>query len=435
MVIRENDKGAHIPIISSISKAAYFLSTIPRNLKKAFSKEIRMPMIAPENRFNNLYGFNGQPNLEEKYLLLSRYDDLLNEFVVELINLKSFQVLHTWNPDLGFIFKDIHINSSGKWKNLLVNKSDDRFRLYHPILTKDGSLIFHGDSPLIKIDKNNDLVWVKDDTYYHHSLDLNEEGDLWTCVRYFPYAIDSNIVGTKYQNYKDDGIRKITVNGEILFDMSVSEILINNDMEYLLFAVTDNKFKRDPIHLNDIQPVEYDTKHWNKGDVFLSFRNLSLVILYRPSEDRVIWKSENNFFFNQHDVDIISDNRISIFDNNTKWFHSGPTVDGNNRIVIYDFDEDNYSYYLTESLKNEDVRTLFEGRSQILPNGDLFVEETLFGRSLYFNSDGSLRWVHINRRESGMLNRTAWSRILYLDRDIKNINKFLNTKSKSKKYD
>ena len=44
-----------------------------------------------------------------------------------------------------------------------------------------------------------------------------------------------------------------------------------------------------------------------------------------------------------------------------------------------------------------------EGRSEITLNGDLFVEETNYGRTLYFNSDGSLRWSHLNRSENGKL--------------------------------
>ena len=37
--------------------------------------------------------------------------------------------------------------------------------------------------------------------------------------------------------------------------------------------------------------------------------------------------------------------------------------------------------------------------SQIFPYGGLFIEETDYGRSLFFNSDGSLRWTHLNRSD------------------------------------
>ena len=79
-------------------------------------------------------------------------------------------------------------------------------------------------------------------------------------------------------------------------------------------------------------------------------------------------------FFNQHDVDILNDSEISIFDNNLKQSYKGRFVDGVNRVVIYNFEKDKFRFYLNEALKREDVRTKTAGRSQILPNGSLFIE-------------------------------------------------------------
>ena len=68
------------------------------------------------------------------------------------------------------------------------------------------------------------------------------------------------------------------------------------------------------------------------------------------------------------------------------------------------------------------------GRGKILLNGDLFVEETSQGRALYFNADGSLRWTFVNRANNGNIYRLGWSRILYSEEDIQNVNNFLNKK-------
>ena len=81
-------------------------------------------------------------------------------------------------------------------------------------------------------------------------------------------------------------------------------------------------------------------------------------------------------------------------------------------------------------MEDYDVRTVTQGRSEILPNGDLFVEESEYARTLYFNSDGSLRWSHVNRAEDGKLYRLGWSRILYSKNDILTVNSFLNKRGK-----
>ena len=133
-------------------------------------------------------------------------------------------------------------------------------------------------------------------------------------------------------------------------------------------------------------------------------------------------------FFKQHDVDILNEYVISVFDNNVKRFASGIKVDGHNKIVNYNFKTNQYSNYHNESLRKSDVRTITQGRSQILPNGDLFLEETDYGRTLYFNSDGSLRWTHVNRADNGSAYYVAWSRILYDKEDIKIVKDFLKSR-------
>ena len=97
-------------------------------------------------------------------------------------------------------------------------------------------------------------------------------------------------------------------------------------------------------------------------------------------------------------------------------------------IIINNILFNEYSSYLSNSLIKNDVRTKFQGRSQILPNGDLFIEETNSARTLFFNSDGSLRWTHVNRSDKGGLYNIRWSRILYNNDDIQIVKNFLLTK-------
>ena len=116
--------------------------------------------------------------------------------------------------------------------------------------------------------------------------------------------------------------------------------------------------------------------------------------------------------WNVHDVNIIDNNRISIFDNNRIYTYKDDIVDGNNEVLIYDFKNELITNYFNNSLIEYDVRTLSNGRSRIIRKNYLFVEETDYGRYLYFNPDGSLQWVYINRNKNGDLYKVFWSRIL-----------------------
>ncbi len=415
------------PRFRGISKKALFLVEIPVKVKRIiFNDDNRVP-----TRFPLLNGFDGKPNSKESYLLLSRYSGNLKEGIVELVDLTNFQVLHTWNPDIDKFNKSV--NNQEEFRYIKRDANNSRYVLTHPKLIEDGGLVFTDNSPLRKIDFCSNLIFQKYHDKFHHSIETDIEGNIWASTYIYPQSLPIEKVGNKVMGdfgYVDDGIVKLSPNGEILFEKSLSEIFIENGLEYLLFATGDiNNFLFDPTHLNDIQPVDFDGEFWKKGDLFLSLRHQSMVILYRPSTNKIIWKGTGPFF-HQHDVDILNDHTISVFNNNSKDFISGDVVDGNNQVIIYDFKTDKYSLYLDDSLIKNDVRTTTEGRGQILSNGDLFVEETNFGRMLYINSDGSLRWTYVNRADDKKTYDVGWARIIYNNKDINIVKKFLSSRVK-----
>mgnify|MGYP005632825681 CR=1 FL=1 len=411
-----------------ISQAALFLADIPANLKLMIIGDL----VTKEQRFTNISGFHGSTIEEEAYLLLSKYDGNKDKYlfhdgrsVVELVDLRSFEVKKTWRPDMDQI--NALVDNLPEFENLKRDKNAKRYRLWHPFLTEDGGLIFQDNSPLVKIDKNSQLVWQNQVDHFHHSIEQDHEGNFWVPTNIYPYQVDKRYVGLKRDTYNDDAITKVSPDGDILFQKSVSNIFIENNLGFLLFPIT-GFYTNDPIHLNDIQPVLTDGPYWKRGDVFLSLRNQSMIVLYRPSTNKIIWKGVGHTI-QQHDVDILDDHRISIFNNNLYLFHDGQKVDGSNEIIVYDFKIDSYSKYLDESLKQYDVRSTENGRGQILGNGDLFIEETDSGRLLYFNKDTSVQWQYVNRADNGNVYKVKWSRILYKPEDIKKVRKIIEAEN------
>ncbi len=412
--------------LGKVSKTALFLSEIPVNLKKIIKSQ--SSYLVNNDRFPELTDFNGIPNTRESYLLLSRFNGDLKEGIVELINLKNFKVLHTWNPDID-AFNEL-VPKINEFKYLKRDRNNSRQMLVHPNLTDDGGLII-GWGPLRKINSCSDLIFQNQNDDFHHSKEIDKDGNIWVPASIFPQKLPKEKVGRNADSengYNDDGIVKLSQNGEILLKKSVSEIFIDNGLEHLLFtSKTPNIFANDPIHLNDIQPVNFDGNYWKKGDLFLSLRHQSMIILYRPETNQIIWKGTGPFF-HQHDVNILNKEEISIFNNNSKFFVNGDVVDGNNQIIIYNFKTKKYSAYLNDSFIKNDIRTLTQGRGKIIAGGDVFVEETDFGRLTYLNADGSLKWSYINRSNDGKIYQLGWSRILYEKKDIEKTRNFLNTK-------
>ena len=410
-----------------VSKTALTLAEIPVNIKSI----LRGGDLVVEDRFPNLGGFKGTPNSEETYLLLSKYDGDLKEGVVELVDLRTFEILHSWNPDID-AFNDL-VEKVDEFKYLQRDANNSRHLLYHPVLTNKGDLIFNAQNvPLRKIDACSNLVFQNTHDGFHHSIETDIDGNIWTSTHMYPQNLPIEKVGRKIpkeNGFNDDAIVKLSPDGEILYEKSISRIFIENSMESRLSMVgTSHTFQIDPIHINDVQPINVDGKYWKKGDVFISLGHQSMIILWRPSSEEIVWKYESNIF-HQHDVNIVSEHQISIFNNNRKYYYPNKDiVDGNNQILIFNFDTDSISSYLSKSLVREDVRTISQGRSNILENNDLFIEETDYAKILYFNADGSLRWTHVNRADNGNVYRIGWSRILYTEEDIQTVNNFLINK-------
>ena len=403
-----------------ISRGVVFLAEIPLNLKKYLGFDL----LTNEQRFFGIKGFHGKPLEEETYLLLSKYDGDRKRSVVELIDLRSFEVMKTWLPDIKQI-NSLVDNSRPEFNNIQIKRHAERYLMVHPFLTEDGGLIFANHSPLVKIDKNSQLVWQNQEDVFHHSIEQDHEGNFWVPTSVYPYQVDKKYVGSEIGNYLDDAITKVSADGKILLQKSVSNIFIENNLDFLVFppGVTYNF---DRIHLNDIQPVLTDGPYWKRGDLFLSRRNLSMIILYRPSTNKILWKSLG-FAEMQHDVDILDNHRISIFNNNITNAYDGEKLNGHNEVLIYDFKTDSYSKYFDEPLEQHDVRTFTQGLNQILDNGDLFIEEQNFGRLLYINKDMSLQFQYVNRADNGDVYLVSWSRILYKPEDIKKVHKVLAT--------
>ena len=379
--------------------------------------------------YPNLNGFSGDFLKKKSFLLLARYDLDLQQSVVDLVDLRNFKVIHTWNPKFDEYNKLIdHID---EFEFLNRDKNDNRALAHHPILLSDGGLLIN-DAVLNKIDFCSNIIWQNFHDWFHHSLEVDTDENIWASTHLFPYHINRSFVGNgspSHKGFLDDAIVKLSKTGKIIFEKSVSQILIDNGLEPLLFSIGTPHFSSDPIHLNDIQPVLFDSAFMKKGDVFLSLRHQSMVILYRPSTNKIIWKSFGKVF-HQHDVDILDGNKISIFNNNSKNSVNGDFVDGHNEIITYDFSTGQYSSYLKGGLDANNVQTKTQGLSEILPNGDLFVEETNYGRLLYFNNDGKLIWSYLNRSSKGYVGLLTWSRILYNSDDLMNVDNLLSMKEK-----
>jgi hypothetical protein len=336
------------------------------------------------------------------YLLHSRYDGDVNHSVIELTDLSTLTVVHRIDLDADSYFaeadRSTKLRPTGHWRT-------PRFRAIHPLPVDGGDLLIKDHtSPLVRIDACGKRVWMKENDLYHHTTEPGEDGTLWISSHREP----SRIPGVK-DDFMDDTVINMTPDGKILYERSIAEVLLKQGYGYMLFG--HSPYLRDPIHLNDVQPVLEDGPHWKRGDVFVSLRHASAILLFRPATDEILWLRQGPWSA-QHDVDILDDHRIGVFNNNMHNRGDGDTVDGVNEILVYDFDTGSVTSPYKSWFERAEVRTESEGLFTLLPSGHLMVEESDAGRLLFFAPDGRIAAAHVNRAATGEISPQSWSRYL-----------------------
>ena len=404
------------------------ISSAPETLRKMIKrKSIFDDVVFPinDNIYENLKVFDKKLVVPspENLILITRFDGDLKRSIVEIRDLATLEVLHSYLPNIEEIFIKIDF-SKGKFRNL--KKTKKRFFMWHPSITDKGELIFQSNSPLVKIDFNSNIIWVNDEHNYHHSTNLDDEENIYVPSKLQPYSkLVSEYVGLNNAagnyHFEDDAVNILDKNGKILFSKSVTEILIENG--YLNRIFSQQRYEDDPIHLNDIQPVLKDTKYFKKGDLFLSLRNLSMIILYRPSTNKII-KAIEGEFYNQHDVDIIDESRISIYNNNVIHNYKNERIVENNEIVIYNFETNSFSKKFEKTFIENKINSNFHGLIDFLQDGSAIVEDRMNGRIFYLSSKGEVIWVFNNLNSKKQIYDLWWARVLDVKKS-KKISKLL----------
>ncbi len=408
--IKTSRQGAH----TATDRAIIAIASSPSLLKESIAQLNRGSSLISHDEFPGVKSFKAENNcVDSNYLLLATYSKAKDQSVVKLIRLADQKIIYKWAPDYKEIIKQI-----GSQNKLWASQPIHDLRLYRPLVLADGSLIFNNlFSPLIKIDRHSKLVWTVDGSY-HHSIEVDADGNIWTSSVIQPSLFFSTIL----TDFKDDAITELSPTGKVMLKKSVAAILFDNGYRALLFGA--GPYEKDLLHINEVQPALTNGKYWMKGDLLISARNRSTVFLYRPSTNKVLWL-QTGPWLNQHDARFLGDTAISVFGNDMiRVFGDERLLSGYNEEYIYNFKTGKITTPFTQFLKDAKVSTTNEGRAEVLQNGDLFVEETNKNRLLRGDSKDVI-WQYVDRIDdrtvaalscSTFITREEFSKLTFLNK-------------------
>jgi hypothetical protein len=396
------DKAREKHRTGALGTAALAIAEMPQTVID-WTKQKDARLAGRTEEFKGKAGWWLSPTLKtapiDGYLLLSRAKIEADQNVVELLDLSDFTVKHTWMPNADEFFagvrRDFQITKTDRWNRAL-------FEPVHPLMFANGDLIVKDhQSPIARIDACSRMIWRNTERNYHHSLELAPDGTLWV-----PSVIDPPDAdyGPKFF---EDGLVNMTVDGKTLSEVSLAKVMEANGM--MAMAFTSGAYINDAIHLNDIQPVPGDGPYWKAGDLFLSARHLSMVMLYRPSTQKIVWWKIGPWLA-QHDVNVLDDHRIAVFDNNAYDRGKGWYIDGVNEVMVYDFATDQITTPYHETMKAENVLSVTEGLVDFTDNGHVIIEEENRGRILILDPAGQKVAEFVNRGPDGQVYGLSWSR-------------------------
>jgi len=368
------DKGKQ-KLGNTISEVIYETSDVSRKVKSFFKKP---KFLIPNDKLSDGFSYYSK-NIETYPKLLISYKAAPFDAKIQLLDIQKGTVIKEWNPDSREISYSI-----------------------------------------VKINARSEIEWLNNSFKAHHSIELNHRGNLYLPGRNFK-SDEHAFLPENYDEYsthlKDDTIVELDiVTGEILSYKSVISILEENGYTSLLHK--NGYLINDLIHLNDVQPALEDGDYWKKGDLLISCRNLSIVFIYRPDTNKIIWLKQGPWSA-QHDPHFYQKDKIIVFGNDIILDYSREKImkesfhfiHGNNEIYMYHFSNDSISTPFSELLIKEKIRTPTQGNCTILPNGDIFVEETDYGRIIF--GDSITKKIEFARRvDKDHITALNWSRII-----------------------
>lgn len=269
--------------------------------------------------------------------------------------------------------------------------------IHGDILYENGDFIANFDGRgIVRSSACGDILWQNRDRS-HHSIDVDENGDLWTPV----YTETYNEPALTSAPFEFDAIARFDADtGEKLEQIDLVQALVRSDKVGLALA---NSLKlKDMIHLNDAEILSARIADafpmFEAGDIALSSRNYSQIWVLDRKTQTVKWFHMGGVV-GPHDPDFQPDGTITIFDNRP----GGAPVEANDykghrggsRIVTVDpATGEHWIAYASDSRNT--FYTAYRGKHQVLENGNILITETDAGRVFEVTPDGEVVWSFIN---------------------------------------
>ncbi|HVY47003.1 MAG TPA: arylsulfotransferase family protein, partial [Minicystis sp.] len=359
--------------------------------------------------------------------------------------------LYVPKPDSAALLVDMQGEIVHRWssKEGLAPHPLDRWRGWFTVrMAKNGDLYAALDhNALIKLDWNSKLLWKATDVAAHHEVRIADDGDV--------YAIAGDLrmadVGGKSRLIEDNYVAVVSPEGQVKKRISFYDLFAKNpDLMKILDERAARTFRRldregldalvkkkasldklktltstgklegaslydEFLLTRDVPGIPCDLFHanalvllkdhpgglWKDGDILASFRYMSLLVAFDPTDLHVKWWWGPGEVFGQHNPSVLPNGDLLIYDNGTWRPGTGRRGGGGagkyTRLVELD-PVAKKIVWTYEATPRDSFYSPGSGTAQLLPNGDILVGEE-DGRAFEIAKDSKETvWEYYNPR-------------------------------------
>ena len=268
----------------------------------------------------------------------------------------------------------------------------ERDTLFYNGKTPGASDSFISDKPykigaVMEVDWNGRVIWeVQHPDHHHDGIRLRNGNVLLLCLARLPRELASKIKG---------GMAGTEYNGEMYGDYLVEMTTAGRPVwEYRIWEHLDPKIDRITAiqELRDVWANGNGLAELPNGDIVVSFRTISTIIIIERKTGAIIWKLGAPPLCGQHAPTPLANGNLLIFDNGPhRLDHPIPfsrviEVEPETKRIVWEYREKRESDFFSPRISN----------AQRLPNGNTLICEGDFGRLFEVTVSGDIVWEYVN---------------------------------------
>jgi hypothetical protein len=269
-------------------------------------------------------------------------------------------------------------------------------------LTDRGTLFYNGQIPndshvgrapyrggsALEMTWGGRILWeVKHPDHNHDGIRLQNGNVMLICQKPLPAEIAARVQGgrpgTGYDNGKMDApyLVEMTTDSKSVWEWCSWEHL--DPAGDPITAIQDDR---------DVWTVGNGVSEMPDGDILLSFRDISTVVMIKHQTGAIYWKLGAPPLSGQHAPYLLANGHVLLFDNgphrlDQSFPHSRVLeIDPATKEIVWRFQEPRVTDFFSPRLSN----------AQRLPNGNTLINEGWFGRFFEVTPDGHVVWEYVN---------------------------------------